>query len=65
MSIIDKLLDAGNTVIVIEHHLDVIRQADWIIDLGPEGGAAGGELIFEGTPSDLKKCQRSLTAQFV
>ncbi|MBX2998104.1 MAG: excinuclease ABC subunit UvrA [Caldilineaceae bacterium] len=65
MGIIDRLVDAKNTVILIEHHLDVIRQADWIIDLGPEGGSAGGEVLFEGPPHALRGCQRSITAQFI
>lgn len=65
MGIIDRLVDAGNTVILIEHHLDVIRQADWIIDLGPEGGSAGGEVLFEGPPYALKGCKRSITARFL
>ncbi len=65
MGIIDRLVDARNTVILIEHHLDVIRQADWIIDLGPEGGSAGGEVLFEGPPQALRSCQRSITAQFI
>ncbi|HEY0739627.1 MAG TPA: excinuclease ABC subunit UvrA, partial [Herpetosiphonaceae bacterium] len=65
MGIIDRLVDARNTVILIEHHLDVIRQADWIIDLGPEGGSAGGEVLFEGPPHALKDCRRSLTARFI
>ena len=65
MRIIDNLVDTGNTVILIEHHLDVIRQADWIIDLGPEGGSAGGEVLFTGTPQDLLECKRSITAQFI
>nr|MBA3468912.1 excinuclease ABC subunit UvrA [Herpetosiphonaceae bacterium] len=65
MGIIDRLADAGNTVILIEHHLDVIRQADWIIDLGPEGGSAGGEVLFEGPPQALKDCPRSITARFI
>jgi excinuclease UvrABC ATPase subunit len=65
MGIIDRLADAKNTVIVIEHHLDVIRQADWIIDLGPEGGSAGGEVLFEGPPQALKNCERSITARFI
>jgi excinuclease UvrABC ATPase subunit len=63
MKIIDQLADAGNTVILIEHHLDVIRQADWIIDLGLEGGVAGGEVLFEGTPRDLLGAERSITAK--
>jgi excinuclease UvrABC ATPase subunit len=65
MGIIDRLVDARNTVILIEHHLDVIRQADWVIDLGPEGGSAGGEVLFEGPPQELKNCQRSITAKFI
>ena len=65
MGIIDRLVTAGNTVILIEHHLDVIRQADWLIDLGPEGGSAGGEVLFEGPPSALNKCERSITARFI
>ena len=65
MGIIDRLVDAGNTVILIEHHLDVIRQADWIMDLGLEGGSAGGDVLFEGPPSELKKCERSITARFI
>jgi excinuclease UvrABC ATPase subunit len=65
MRIIERLTDAGNTVILIEHHLDVIRQADWIIDLGPEGGSAGGEVLFAGPPGELKGCGRSITARFL
>lgn len=65
MGIIDRLVDLKNTVILIEHHLDIIRQADWIIDIGPEGGSAGGEIIFEGPPLALKDCQRSITAKFL
>jgi excinuclease UvrABC ATPase subunit len=65
MGIIGRLVDARNTVILIEHHLDVIRQADWVIDLGPEGGSAGGKVLFEGPPRELKNCQRSITAKFI
>jgi excinuclease UvrABC ATPase subunit len=65
MGIIDRLVDHGNTVVVIEHHLDVIRQADWIIDLGPEGGNAGGEVLFSGPPHELRACERSFTAQYI
>ena len=65
VGIIDRLVDAGNTVVVIEHQLDVIRQADWLIDLGPEGGRAGGEVLYEGPPHGLRSCERSITAQFV
>ena len=69
MRIIDRLVEAGNTVILIEHHLDVISQADWIIDLGPEGGSAGGKILFEGTPADLVASlghePRSITGQYL
>lgn len=63
--IVTKLVDAGNTVVIIEHNLDIIRQADWIIDLGPEGGKRGGEVLFEGTPEDLRNCSSSITARYV
>jgi excinuclease UvrABC ATPase subunit len=65
LGIVDRLVDSGNTVIVIEHNLDVIRSADWIIDMGPEGGSKGGEVMFEGTPADLVKAKRSLTGQYL
>ena len=57
--------EAGNTVIVIEHNLDVIKVADHIIDLGPEGGDAGGELVFAGTPEDCAACEASFTGQYL
>ena len=60
-----RLRDAGNTLIVIEHNLDVIRCADWIIDLGPEGGAAGGEIIAEGPPEQIAACAASETGRFL
>lgn len=63
--IVKKLVDAENTVIIIEHNLDIIRRADWVIDLGPEGGKRGGEVIFEGTPEDLMKCERSFTGKYL
>ena len=50
---LQRLVDAGNTVLVIEHNLDVIKQADWLVDLGPEGGEAGGEIVAVGTPEDV------------
>ncbi len=61
----NRLVDAGNTVIVIEHNLDVIRNADWIIDLGPEGGSRGGELLYSGSPTGLLEEERSLTAAYL
>ena len=63
--ILSRLTDAGNTVIVIEHNLDVIKVADHIIDLGPEGGDAGGEMVFAGTPEDCARCEASFTGQYL
>jgi excinuclease UvrABC ATPase subunit len=65
LNMIEKLVDGGNTVIVIEHNMDLVRNADWVIDLGPEGGSRGGEVIFEGTPRDLKNAKQSITSQYV
>ena len=65
INILDRLVEAGNTVVVIEHNLDVIKVADHIIDLGPEGGDEGGELVFAGTPEDCANCERSYTGQFL
>ena len=62
---LDRLVDAGNSVIVIEHNLDVIRNADWVIDLGPEGGTKGGEVVFKGTPTELLKSEQSLTGHYL
>ncbi len=63
--LLHQLVDAGNTVIVVEHNVDVIRAADWVIDLGPEGGAAGGEIMAEGTPDDVAHSPRSLTGRCI
>ena len=63
--IIEKLVEKGNTVIVIEHNLDVIRNSDWIIDLGPDGGTGGGEVLYEGPPAGLIDCERSVTAKYI
>jgi excinuclease ABC subunit A len=63
--VLQRLVDAGNTVIVVEHNLEVIKTADWIIDLGPEGGAAGGRLIAEGTPEQVAKVAESFTGQYL
>ena len=61
LKVILRLRDKGNTIIIIEHNLDVIKTCDWIIDLGPEGGTLGGEIICCGTPEDIAKCDRSAT----
>lgn len=65
VNIIEGIVDSGNTVIIIEHNIDVIKRADWIIDMGPEGGTRGGEIIFEGTPKELCNCKESLTAKYI
>lgn len=65
LDMMNRLVDNGSSVIVIEHNLDVIRQADWIIDLGPEGGSRGGRVMFEGTPAELIMAEQSLTAKYV
>jgi excinuclease ABC subunit A len=59
----DKLINAGNSLVVIEHNLDVIKTADWVIDLGPEGGDAGGQIVFEGTPEEIVGCENSHTGR--
>jgi excinuclease ABC subunit A len=65
IEVLQRLVDSGNTVLVIEHNLDVIKQADWIIDLGPEGGEAGGEIVATGTPEDVAEVVDSFTGQFL
>ncbi|GAA4258531.1 excinuclease ABC subunit UvrA [Azospirillum formosense] len=65
MEVLHALVDQGNTVLVIEHNLEVIKTADWIIDLGPEGGTGGGEIVAEGTPEDVAKVKRSYTGQYL
>ena len=65
MQVIRKLVDRGNTVIIIEHNLDVIRQADWIIDMGPEGGRKGGQILTVGTPDEVAKSDKGYTPQFL
>ncbi|MFN2468774.1 MAG: excinuclease ABC subunit UvrA [Gaiellaceae bacterium] len=65
LEVLQRLVDAGNTVLVIEHNLDVIKQADWLVDLGPEGGEAGGEVIAVGTPEQVAEVQESFTGQFL
>ncbi len=65
IEVLDRLTDAGNTVVVIEHNLEVIKTADYIIDLGPEGGDKGGEIVFAGTPEEIVHCEKSYTGQFL
>jgi excinuclease ABC subunit A len=65
LSVLNKLVDKGNTVIVIEHNLDVIKTADWIIDLGPEGGNEGGYIVGEGTPEEMSKNPKSFTGEYL
>ena len=65
LDVLNRLVDQGNTVLVIEHNLDVIRSADWVIDLGPEGGEGGGRLVAQGTPEAVAKVKASHTGQFL
>ena len=65
LEVLHELVDSGNTVVVIEHNLEVIKTADWIIDLGPEGGDGGGEIVAAGTPGDVVKVKRSYTGEFL
>ena len=65
LEVLQILVDQGNTVVVIEHNLDVIKTADWIVDLGPEGGDGGGEIIGSGTPEDISKIKKSYTGQYL
>ena len=61
----DRLIERGHTVLVIEHHPDIIRRADWVVDLGPEGGREGGNVVFAGTPEQLAHCKESYTAKYI
>jgi excinuclease ABC subunit A len=65
LDVLNKLVERGNTVIVIEHNLDVVKMADYVIDLGKEGGKAGGEIIFSGSPEELAECGESYTGKFL
>ncbi|MEO8233307.1 MAG: excinuclease ABC subunit UvrA, partial [Ignavibacteriota bacterium] len=65
LNVLNKLVDKGNTVVVVEHNLDVIKTADWIIDLGPGGGEHGGKIIAEGTPEKIIKSKKSLTGKYL
>jgi len=63
--IVIALVKNDNTVVIIEHNLDIIKYADWIIDMGPEGGKKGGELIFQGLPEDIVNCEQSITGKYL
>jgi excinuclease ABC subunit A len=63
LEVLSRLTDLGNTVIIIEHHLDVVKQADWVIDLGPEGGDEGGRIVAQGTPEEVARMKKSFTGQ--
>lgn len=63
MKLFNSLVDSGNTIIIIEHNLDVIKQADWIIDIGPESGKNGGKVVFQGTPKEMITTSQTLTAK--
>jgi excinuclease ABC subunit A len=63
--VLHRLVDKGNSIVVIEHNLDVIKTADWIIDLGPEGGERGGQVVAAGTPEDVAEVRESYTGQFL
>jgi excinuclease ABC subunit A len=65
LEVLHRLVDKGNSVVVIEHNLDVIKTADWIVDLGPEGGEQGGEVVAHGTPEEVDKVERSHTGRFL
>jgi excinuclease ABC subunit A len=65
LTLLNRIVDSGNTVIVVEHNQQVIRASDWIIDLGPEGGKNGGQVVFEGTPGDIRSCAQSITAKYI
>jgi excinuclease ABC subunit A len=65
LDVLMRLVEQGNTIVVIEHNLDVIKSADWLIDLGPEGGGGGGKVVAQGTPEQVAKVKASATGQFL
>ncbi len=65
LDVLHQLVDQGNTVVVIEHNLEVIKTADWIVDMGPEGGNGGGTVVVEGTPEQVAKCEHSYTGKYL
>ena len=65
MNVLNQLVDRGNTVLIIEHNMDVIKMADWIIDMGPDGGDRGGRIVCQGTPEEVAECKNSYTATYL
>jgi excinuclease ABC subunit A len=65
LEVLDKLVESGNSVVVIEHNLDVIKTADWIVDMGPEGGQGGGQIVVQGTPETVAACEQSHTGRYL
>ena len=65
LAVLDALVNKGNSVLVVEHNMDVVRNSDWVIDLGPDGGDGGGEIVYAGTPDKLRKVKRSWTAKYL
>ncbi len=65
LTVLQRLVEDGNTVLVIEHNLDVVKAADWVIDLGPEGGDRGGTLVIAGTPEEVARCESSYTGEYL
>jgi excinuclease ABC subunit A len=65
MNVLNKLVDKGNTVLIIEHNMDVIKMADYVIDMGPEGGDRGGRIVCQGTPEEVAKCNESYTGKYL
>jgi excinuclease ABC subunit A len=65
LTLLMRLVDSGNTVIIVEHNIDVIKAADWIIDMGPEGGDEGGEIVAEGSPNEIVRVKASYTGKFI
>ena len=65
LSILNRLVDAGNSMVIIEHNLDMVKSADWLIDMGPEGGAGGGTVVTTGTPEQVSKVEKSWTGKYL
>ena len=65
MEVLQKIVDQGNTVVIIEHNLDVLKCVDYLVDMGPEGGSAGGRIVCAGTPEDVARCNESATGKYL